>query len=251
MYLDFTKPHMRKFLIILVPLILLFANSFSQTADKRFNGLDTFVNRILKEWHAAGCAVAVVDRDKVVFLKGFGYKDYAERSPVTENTLFAIGSCSKAFTASLLGMLVKEGKLDLDKPVHQYLPELKFYSDYLTDHVTARDMMCHRTGLPRHDYSWYGAHTTRDSLIYRIRFLEPNAELREKWQYNNFMFLAQGVLAEKLYGKKWETVVKEKIFVPLGMNNSDFSVTDLQKDNDFSYGYREHKDSVLKMDYMN
>jgi len=242
---------MRNVFSLLFAILLLLQTSHAQSVDKRLAGIDTFITRILKEWHAAGCAVAVVDKNKVILAKGFGYKDYAQKSPVTENTLFAIGSCSKAFTSSLLGMLVKEGRLDLDKPVRDYLPELKFYNEYLTDHVTARDMMCHRTGLPRHDYSWYGSKTTRDSLIYRIRFLEPNAELRQRWQYNNFMFLVQGVLAEKLYGRKWEALVKEKIFDPLGMNSSDFSVNDLQKNSDFSYGYREHKDSVLKMDYMN
>jgi len=242
---------MKKAFIVLFVIVSILQTGFAQSVDKRLIGIDTIINRVLKDWHASGVAVAVVDRNKVVLVKGFGYKDYAQRIPVTENTLFAIGSCSKAFTASLLGMLVKEGKLDLDKPVHDYLPELKFYNDNLTLHVTTRDMMCHRTGLPRHDYSWYGAKTTRDSLIYRIRFLEPNAELRQRYQYNNFMFLAQGVLAEKLYGKKWEVLVKEKIFDPLGMNSSDFSVNDLQKSNDFSYGYREHKDSVLKMEYLN
>ncbi len=242
---------MRKVFTLVFVIGCLLETSLAQSTDKRLSGIDTLINRVLKDWHASGVAVAVVDRNKVVLVKGFGYKDYAQRMPVTENTLFAIGSCSKAFTASLLGMLVKDGKLDLDKPVHDYLPELKFYNDNLTLHVTTRDMMCHRTGLPRHDYSWYGSKTTRDSLIYRIRFLEPNAELRQRYQYNNFMFLAQGVLAEKLYGKKWEVLVKEKIFDPLGMNNSDFSVNDLQKANDFSYGYREHKDSVLKMDYRN
>ena len=242
---------MRKVFTLVFVIGSLLQTSFAQTTDKRLAGIDTFINRVLKDWHASGVAIAVVDRNKVVLAKGFGYKNYAQRIPVTENTLFAIGSCSKAFTSSLLGLLVKDGKLDLDKPVHDYLPELKFYNDNLTLHVTARDMMCHRTGLPRHDYSWYGSKTPRDSLIYRIRFLEPNAELRQRYQYNNFMFLAQGVLAEKLYGKKWEVLVKEKIFDPLGMNSSDFSVNELQKSSDFSYGYREHKDSVLKMDYMN
>ena len=223
----------------------------SQTTDKRFAGLDTFVNRVLKEWHASGCAVAIIEKNKLVYAKGFGYKDWEKKIPVTENTQFAIGSCSKAFTASLLGLLVKDGKLDLDKPVKNYLPELQFYNEYLTDNVTPRDMMCHRTGLPRHDLSWFGATTTRDSLLYRIRFLEPSAPLRQTWQYNNFMFLAQGVLAEKLYGKKWEVLVKEKLLDPLGMTHSNFSVTDLQKDPDFTFGYAERKDSVIRIDFMN
>src|SRR5215213_9317720 len=140
--------------------LLLFAFiSQAQTTDKRLAGLDTFVSRVLNDWHAAGCAVAIVEKNKLVYAKGFGYKDWEKRAPVTENTQFAIGSCSKAFTASLLGLAVKDGKLDLDKPVHDYFPELKFYNEDLTNNVTARDMMSHRTGLPRHDYSWYGAIT--------------------------------------------------------------------------------------------
>ena len=100
--------------------------SQAQNTDKRFAGLDTFVTRVLQDWHAAGCAVAIVEKNKLVYAKGFCYKDWEKRAPVTENTQFAIGSCSKAFTSSLLGLAVKDGKLDLDKPVHDYLPELKF-----------------------------------------------------------------------------------------------------------------------------
>lgn len=246
----FKPTNMRK----LLPFFLLFSSTgfvHAQNTDKRFAGLDTMVSRVLNDWHAAGCAVAVIEKNKLVYAKGFGYKDWEKKIPVTENTQFAIGSCSKAFTSSLLGMLVKDGKLDLDKPVNDYLPELKFYNETLTNNVTARDMMSHRTGLPRHDYSWYGSTATRDSLLYRIRFLEPSAPLRQRWQYNNFMFLAQGVLAEKLYGKKWEALVKEKIFEPLGMTRSNFSVNDMQKETDFTFGYRERKDSVIRQEYMN
>jgi CubicO group peptidase (beta-lactamase class C family) len=243
---------MRLLSLLLLLTVLHFSGISQKTVvDKRLAGIDTAINSFLKDWHAAGCAVAVVQKDKVIFSKGFGYRNYEQHLPVTENTVFAIGSCSKAFTASLLGMLESDGKLDLDKPVHDYLPELKFYNDYLTDHVTIRDMMCHRTGLPRHDYSWYGATTSRDSLLYRIRFLEPSAELRQQWQYNNFMFLAQGILAEKLYGKKWEDLVKEKIMTPLGMTHSNFSINDLTKAPDFTYGYRDLRDSIVRMEYVN
>ena len=121
----------------------------------------------------------------------------------------------------------------------------------MNDHITLRDMMCHRTGLPRHDYSWYFFNSgSRDSLIQRIQYMEPSAGLREKWQYNNFMFLAQGVTIEKLTGKKWEDNVREKIFLPLGMNNSVFSIEDLIKNPEAAKGYEVKKDSIIKkMDY--
>jgi len=246
-----TKLSMRKSLLLSFIFFNVIIAMSQNKPDKRFAGIDTTIERFLKEWHASGCAVAVVHKDKVIYSRGFGYKDYNKRLPVTENTVFAIGSCSKAFTSSLLGMLVQEGKLDLDRPVNQYLPDMQFYNDYLTNHLTARDMMSHRTGLPRHDYSWYGSSVSRDSLVKRLRYLEPSAELRQKWQYNNMMFLAQGVIAEKLYNSKWETLVKTKIFEPLGMNSSNFSVIDLQKGTDYTFGYREHKDSVIRMEYIN
>ena len=219
--------------------------------DKRLAGLDTFVNRILSEWHAAGVGIAVVEKNNIVYTGGFGYRDLSRKLPVSANTLFAIGSCTKAFTATIIGMLDSEGKLDIDKPLINYLPDFRLYNDWLTMHVTPRDMMCHRTGLPRHDMSWYGFPTTRDSFIYRMRFFEPSAELREKWQYNNFMFLTQGVLAEKITGKSWEQNVRDRIFTPLGMRNTVFSISDMTRSFDFARGYFEKKDSIRPMPYFN
>ncbi len=219
----------------------------------RFAGLDTAFERVLKDWHAAGFAVAVVEKDKVIYSKGFGYRDNEQKIPVTPNTLFAIGSCTKAFTASMIGLLQKQGKLSLDKPVLKYLPDLKFYNDDMNNHILLRDLMCHRTGLPRHDYSWYAFSTTsRDSLLKRIQYMEPTYGVREKWQYNNFMFLLQGMVAEKITGKSWEENINENIFKPLGMSNSVFSVKEMAKANDAAIGYGLKKDSIInKLEYYN
>ena len=241
---------MRKiFSVVLI--VACFQTMQAQTSDKRLAGLDSFINRILKEWSAAGVTVAVVEKNKVLLAKGYGYKDYENKVPVTENTLFAIGSCTKAFTSSLLSFPMKDGKLDLDKPVNSYLPELRFIKDEMTNTITTRDMMSHRTGLPRHDLAWYSSKTRRDSLLYIIRYFEPSAPLRQLWQYNNFMFLAQGSLAEKLSGKTWEELIKEKLFIPLGMTASNTSMNDHQKAPDFSYGYREDEGKIVKMKFMN
>ena len=244
---------MRKILTLLLisTTTFSFAQKQKSTEDKRFVGLDTAFARVLKDWNAAGFAVAVVEKDKIVYAKGFGYRDYENKIPVTPNTLFAIGSCTKAFTASLIGMLVQDGKVDYDKPVRNYLPELKFYKDEMNNKITLRDMMCHRTGLPRHDYSWYLFTTpSRDSLIQRIQYMEPSAGLRERWQYNNFMFLAQGAVVEKITSKSWEDNIREKIFTPLGMSNSFLNVDDMSKSNDASIGYGIKNDSIIKkLDY--
>src|SRR5450432_33631 len=245
------------------PLLLTLSISFvmfssaqekNQVSDKRFAGLDTTFTRILSVWKGAGFAVAVVEKNKLVYVKGFGFRNNEEKLPVTPNTLFAIGSCTKSFTASLIGSLAAKGDLDIDKPVRDYLPELKFYNDEMNDRITLRDMMCHRTGLPRHDYSWYLFMTSsRDSLLKRIQWLEPSAQVREKWQYNNFMYLAQGVIIEKYTHQSWEANIKNSIFQPLGMNRSKLTIPDLEKDPDAAIGY-EINDSakirrIKKTDY--
>ena len=238
---------MKKILFVLA--IINIASVVTLTAqnkqDKRFAGIEAEINKILKDNHAAGVAVAVVEKNKVIFAKGFGYRDVDNKIPVTVNTQFAIGSCTKAFTASVIGILQKEKSISFDKPITTYLPDLKFYSSDLTNHITLRDMMSHRTGLPRHDLSWYIDPDTRENLVKRIQYMEPSAELRQVWQYNNFMYLLQGVLAEKLTGKSWESNVESKIFSKIGMTNSNFSVKDLAKYNEPAIGYNVIKDSVI------
>ena len=233
-------------------LLLLSVKSFTQPPiDPRLKGLDTFALRLLKEWDAPGVTIAVVEKNKVIYTGGFGYRDYEKKLPVTENTLFAIGSCTKAFTASILGMLEKEGKLSLDKPVRDYLPELVFKNDYTNKHATLRDMMCHRTGLPRHDYSWYGSIASRNELLARIQYQEPNFELREKYQYNNFMFMAQGIVIEKITGKSWEENMQERILKPLGMSKTNLSVIEMEKSADRSLAYSSEKNKIKAIPYRN
>lgn len=217
----------------------------------RFAGLDTAFEKVLKDHRAAGFAVAVVEKNKIVYAKGFGYRDYEQKLPVTPNTLFAIGSCTKAFTSSLLGILQKEKKINFDEPAVKYLPSLKFYNDDMDKQISIRDMMSHRTGLPRHDYSWYLFKTnSRDSLLQRIRYQQPSFGIRERWQYNNFMFLTQGLIAQHLTGKSWEENISSLLFQPLGMLRSNTSIEALSKDADAALGYGLKKDSIIdKLDY--
>ena len=219
--------------------------------DPRLIGLDTLATRILDDWDAPGVSIAIVEKDEVIYAGGFGYRDYEQKLPVTENTLFAIGSCTKAFTVSLIGMLEKDGRLEIDKPVRDYLPELKFKNEYTNTHVTLRDMMCHRTGLPRHDFSWYGSTASREELLGRIAHLEPSFELRERYQYNNFMFMAQGVVVEKLTGKSWEENLKEKILKPLQMDRTNMSVIEMEKVEDRSLAYNTVKGEIVDIPYRN
>lgn len=238
-----------KYSFLVLVFYTLFQTNYAQKTDPRLNGLDTMIQRILNEWHVPGISVAVVEKNKVLLTKGFGYKDYAQKAPVTEHTQFAIGSCTKAFTAALVGFAIEEKGIDLDVPIHTYFPALQFSDPGLTTQVTLRDMLCHRTGLPRHDFSWYsGSAISRDSLVHQLRFLEASAPLRQDFQYNNYMYMAIGSLLEKLYGKSWEALIEEKLFSALDMKQSS---TGLVGDKgDYSYGYVYKNGAIQPVDFL-
>ncbi len=239
------------FLFLSLTLSMVGYTQKKSAVDTRLAGLDAELQKVLETWKAPGFAVAVVEKNKIIYAKGFGYNDFEKKIPVTPNTLFAIGSCSKAFTSALLGQLRSEGKLAFEDKPSKYIPELKFFNDQMNNTIQIRDLMSHRTGLPRHDFSWYlFPSDSKDSLIQRVAYQEPFAGVREKWYYNNFMFLAQGVVAEKITGKSWEENVRERIFKPLGMERSNLSIAEMQKATDIAVGYGLKNESIIeKMDY--
>ncbi|MCF6296024.1 MAG: serine hydrolase [Flavobacteriaceae bacterium] len=239
-----------KKLLSSVFLLLLITSTIAQT-DKRLEGLEKELNEILEATNAAGFAVAVVEKDKIIYAKGFGYRDYENKIPVDANTLFAIGSCTKAFTSSILGQLRNEDKLSFDDSPIKYIPELKFYNNDMNNNIIIKDLMSHRTGLPRHDYSWYLFPTfDKDSLLQRIEYQEPFTGIRQQWYYNNFMFLVQGVIAERITGKSWEDNIKERFFKPLNMTRSNVSIDELEKSTNAAFGYLHKNDSIIeKTDY--
>ncbi len=233
--------------------VLLLSSTFAlaQMTPPNLNGFDGFVAQVMKDWKVPGIAVAIVKDGKVVYAQGYGYRDVKQQLKVTPDTLFAIGSCSKAFTAAALGILVDEKKLEWDKPARTYLPELTFSDDYTTTHLRPRDLVSHQSGLPRHDFIWYGSPLSRKDLFERLRYLEPSAPLHTKYQYNNLMFMTAGVLLERIAGVTWEEFVRQRIFTPLGMKNSNFSVTAMQQAADFSLPYDEEKGEVKVIPFRN
>src|SRR5258706_10716220 len=142
------------------------------------DGFDAFAEKTLKDWKCVGFAIAVIQDGKVTFAKGYGVRDQKSNLPVTTKTLFAIGSSTKSFTVTSLGVLVDEGKLDWDKPVREYLPEFKMFDPFASEHMTPRDLVTHRSGLPRHDMMWYNSAHTRQEMVERLRYLEPSKDFR-------------------------------------------------------------------------
>lgn len=210
---------------------------------KKLDGFDSYMAQILKDWNTPGIGVGIVVNDKLVFAKGYGYRDYEKKLPFTPTTLQQIASNSKLFTAVAAGMLVEEGKLTWDKPIRESVPTIQFYNDQLNNNVTLRDMLSHRTGVTRHDLIWFKSPYTRKELFERLKYLEPQEPMRQTFLYNNLMFSAVGEIIELKSGQRWEQFVREKIFSPLDMKTTTYGIDDMSKSPDRGVPYREKRDS--------
>jgi CubicO group peptidase (beta-lactamase class C family) len=212
---------------------------------KKLGNFDRYMARLLKEWNTPGAGVGIVIKDQLVFAKGYGYRDYEKKTPVTPATLYQIASNTKLFTTIAAGLLVEEGKLDWDKPIRQFVPSIKFYDQDLDNTVTIRDMLSHRTGISRHDMIWYRSDLSRKELFDRVKYLEPSQPIRQGQLYNNMMYVAAGYAIELLSGKTWEDFLRERVFAPLEMKSTMFSIEEMTKQADCFVPYNERRDTTI------
>ena len=200
--------------------------------------LEQIIEKLMEEYHVAGMSVALIKDGEVESVQGYGQRNVEENLPMTSDTVMPIGSITKTFTSLALAMLVDEGKLDWDEPVITYIPWLKLHDPILTENVTARDLMCHRTGTPKYDLqAIYAATDNKEEMVRSLAYLQTSAAFRTKFQYSNQMVSLAGYLVDVLSGKSYEDFVRERIFAPLGMTSSDFEVESLSKYEKTSKGY--------------
>ncbi len=227
------------------------ASSTQQAVEAKLQGLDDLASRTMQEWKVPGLAIAVVQDGKVVYTKGYGFRDLENKLPVTTGTLFPIGSITKSFTALAFAILKDEGKVDWDQPVRNYLPEFQMYDPVATEQATPRDLFSHRTGLPRHDLVWYSSDFGRAEMVSRLHNLKPNKGFRSAYQYNNLTIMTMGYLEGKITGLGWEGNIRQRIFAPLGMTHSNLSIEEIEKTEDHALPYELKKDLVTKVPYHN
>lgn len=194
------------------------------------SSIEAYIEQALSDWHVPGAAAAVIDQGEVISCRGYGERRLNSGEPVSAHTLFAIGSCSKAMTAAAIGALVDRDTMGWDDRVIQHLPDFKLYDPWITEHITIRDLLSHRTGLGRAIRLLY-----RDSsfdpadVIRRMQYLQPSSGFRAGFGYNNPHFIAAAAAAEAASGRSWEEMIRQFLLEPLGMKNSCASLQHLQQ----------------------
>jgi len=214
-------------------------------------GLDARIETMMADWNVPGIALAIVTDDTVILSKGYGVREVGTNQSTNDETMFAIGSSSKAFTAASLAILVDEGKLSWDDPVTDHLPWFKLYDPYATREMWVRDLLAHNSGLSRGDRVWYGTGLSREEIVRRARFLPPTHSFRATFQYNNTMFIAAGLVIEAVSGQTWDEFVTLRILQPLGMRTSNTSITDLQDQSNVSTPHMDFQDIARPVPWRN
>jgi CubicO group peptidase (beta-lactamase class C family) len=183
--------------------------------------IDATVNKVMQTWNVPGLALAIVKDDQVILSKGYGVREMGQPEKVDEHTLFAIGSNTKAFTATAVGLLVQEGKLAWDDPVTKYIPSFQLHNSHAAQLMTIRDLLCHRGGLG----TWTGdmlqfSSYSLEEIVRRLRYIPPAYSFRAGYGYCNLMFITAELVISTVSGMSWDEFVRQRIFEPSGMQDS-------------------------------
>ncbi len=199
--------------------------------DKKIKEFDAYAQAALKQWEVPGAGVAVIKDGKVIYLKAFGTRDLNSGAPATTETLFSIGSTTKAMTAVCLGMLVDEGKLGWDDPVVKYLPEFQLYDPFVTRELKVRDLLLHNSGVGNTDFLWSSMNIPEDEILRRMRMVKPSYSFRGGFIYQNVFYIAAGKVIQKVSGQTWHEFIQARIFNPLGMKRTATRLKNIKDDN--------------------
>jgi len=209
---------------------------------------EEYAEKGMKERGIPGMAIAIVQGDKIIYKKAFGVKKIGGNDPVTERTIFQIGSTSKAFTSALLAMLVDEGKFHWDDRVIDNLPDFRMYDPWVTREFRVKDLMAQHSGMPSHsgdDQSFLGF--GREHIIRSIRYIKPVSSFRLEYAYQNNLFLVAAKLARKYTGKSWEENIKERILLPLDMSESTMDSKSFLEAEDVVYSHKKTGGKVISL----
>jgi CubicO group peptidase (beta-lactamase class C family) len=236
---------------ILLAFALFIASLGAATPD--LAKLDAYIEKSRAEWDVPGMSIAIVKDGKMAFSKGYGVRAMGKSEKVDADTLFAIASNSKAFTAAALAGLVDQGKLKWDQRVIDVLPWFQLYDPWVSNEIRLEDLLCHRSGLKTFsgDLLWHNTQYDRREIVRRLRYLKPVFPFRDGYGYSNVMFLTAGVMLEQVTGKTWEDYVRENFLAPLGMKRTITTVRGLDKQGNYAMPHSTFNGPMEMFEWVN
>lgn len=189
----------------------------------------SWMEEIERSGQVAGLAASIVSGDEVVLERGIGYADWNEHKPVTPETVFRVASLSKAFAATMAGVLVEEGALRWDLPVTTEMPTFTLADESASERLTVRDILSHRVGLPRntHDLLLEQAEPY-PLLVERLKEVPMTCPVGECYGYQNIAFSLIGDIIYARTGNFFHRLVEKRLFHPLGMDTATYGLAELQ-----------------------
>tara|TARA_R110002033_G_scaffold169443_1_gene210230 strand:+ start:29 stop:1555 length:1527 start_codon:yes stop_codon:yes gene_type:complete len=186
------------------------------------DSLESYITQGMKDWEIPGLSVAIIKNDKVVFIKGFGVTKVNGSEIVDENTLFMIGSNTKAFTSTTLSILQESGVLNFNDKVQKWMPEFSLKDKLATKEVNIVDLLSHRIGFEtfQGDFTFWTSTLSRAEVIQKMSLIEAPYSFRTRWGYCNAAYVTAGELIPRVINKSWEQTVKDSILLPLKMNRT-------------------------------
>src|SRR5215472_2308111 len=188
--------------------------------------LERLITEAMDEWKVPGLAITLVQNGEAALVRAYGLRDVEAGLQVTTDTQFLIGSVTKSFTATDLALLVDERRLDWKKPVRDYIPEFQLHDAVATDRVTVRDLVCHHSGLPRHDWIHVPGDLSPAQMLAAMHYLVPRDDIRSTHQYSNLGYLVASMVTERVSGQTWTEFTRDRLTDKLRMNVT-FTAEDL------------------------
>lgn len=242
-----------RIIFLLIP-IFIFGQSNKdfpiRTLDKKVDYFISLVDSLKNISQTPGVGMAIVYEGNIIYEGGVGYANIATKEPITNKSLFAIGSVTKPMTGIIASKLEEKGLLDFEKPIKEYYPDFEVAEHYVTKNATLKDLLTHMTGVGKYDLLHYhNSAITKNDILTKLPFLESNYSLREKWNYNNIMYLVAGVVEEKVAQNNWNNLIQTEVFSPLDMNNTYSLYDDFINSDKRCIAYR--RDGLTPIQYVN
>lgn len=225
-------------LLLLLPLISISQNENESNYPEKLESFIALADSLRVQLGVPGMGLVIVNDNKVIYNEGLGYSNMNLKTPITKNTLFSIGSNTKAFTGVLIAKLVADGKMAWNDPLKKHIPELDLKEDYIEDNATIADALSHATGMERNDALWKYKNISRDELLASLKDIDFAADFRSSYVYNNLMFTVAGIAAERASDMSWESLITSEIFSPLEMKDSYTTFNEFINHKNKSTGYK-------------